>query len=36
MYPEEEESMHNTHENTLGKASAKKHTICIIIQGGYT
>jgi len=28
--------MHNTHENTLGKASAKNPTICVIIQGGNT
>jgi len=28
--------MHNTHENTLGKASAKNSTIFIIIQGGNT
>ena len=28
--------MHNTHEITLGKASAKNPTIYIIIQGGNT
>ena len=28
--------MHNTHEDTQGKASAKNPTICIIIEGGNT